>query len=290
MPGTWGRVGGGVAAAVGGLVDLVLPLRCAGCARPGTGWCADCGRELGGLRRVVRALPAPPGDRVVLPPVFALGRYRGPVRRAIIDYKVAGRRDLAEPFGRALAEGLRGITGWEPELASAAARADPTAAGLPSADPLSADPLSADSPSADPSSAGPPSADLAQASEAARWHLVPAPSRPITSRRRGGAHMTRVARRTAAALAADGTAATVADCLTTSPGTRDSAGRSPHERLRDLAGRAAVRPDRAPPAAAPVLLIDDVLTTGATIASSVGALAGHGIPVTAVLVLAATAG
>lgn len=258
----WGRAGGAVAVAIGGLVDLVLPLRCAGCARPGTGWCTGCGRELGGLRKVVRELPAPPGGRAPMPPVFALGRYRGAARHAIIAYKVAGRRDLAEPFGRALADGLGGIAGWEPELVSAA-RAVPAAAG--------------------------PS-DPSRAVEAPRWNLVPAPSRPITSRRRGGAHMSRVARRAAAALVDRGADATVADCLTTGPGARDSAGRTAQERLRDLAGRSAVLPDRAPPPGEPVLLVDDVLTTGATIASSVGALAVHGVPVTAVLVLTATGG
>ncbi|MBB5071733.1 ComF family protein [Saccharopolyspora gloriosae] len=252
----WHRTGTGLAAAASGLLDLVLPLRCAGCARPGTGWCAECARELGGLRKVVRELPAPP-DSTAAPPVFALGRYRGAPRRAVVSYKAAGRRDLADPFGTAIADGLEGLLRWEPDSAGSGSFASMT---------------------------GP---DLAAAGT---WHLVPAPSRAITSRRRGGAHMTRVALRSAAVLAERGRAAEVADCLVAAPGARDSVGLAPAERLRNLAGRVAVLPRRAPPAGEPVLLIDDVLTTGATAMSAVHALARHGVPVTAVLVLTATSG
>lgn len=102
--------------------------------------------------------------------------------------------------------------------------------------------------------------------------------------------MTRIADRAAAVLAERGRAAVVADCLAAGSGTRDSVGLAPPERLRNLAGRLSVLPRRSPPAGAPVLLIDDVLTTGATVLSSAHVLARHGVPVTAALVLTATAG
>ncbi|MFR9731008.1 ComF family protein [Saccharopolyspora sp. MS10] len=227
------------AAAGPGLVDLVLPRRCAGCRSPGTGWCAGCARELGGLRAVRGALPA--GAEPV-PPVFALGAYRAAARRAVLAYKIGGRRDLADPLGRALADGVAGLGDWgigsEPEGA---------------------------------------------------WHLVPAPSRALASRRRGGAHMTRVARRAAAELARRGIAAEVADCLVAS-GTRDSVGLDAAERLANLAGRLAVRSRRSPPPGARVLLVDDVLTTGATALSSLRALTGRGLATAAVLVLTTAAG
>lgn len=255
-PGRWRRTGDGLAAAATGLIDLMLPLRCAGCARPGTAWCGGCARELGGLRKVVRELPMPSNSAAV-PPVFALGRYRGAPRRAVVSYKAAGRRDLADPFGVAIADGLAGLLQWDP---GSAARGSFGAETEP---------------------------DLATAGT---WHLVPAPSRAITSRRRGGAHMTRVAVRAAAVLAERGRAAVVADCLVSGSGARDSVGLDPAQRLCNLAGRVSVVSRRAPPAGSPVLLIDDVLTTGATAMSSVRALARHGVPVTAVLVLTATSG
>lgn len=88
--------------AISGLVDLVLPLSCPGCGTGGTSWCAGCARELDRLRRVDKPLLR------ALPPAFALGRYTGAPRRAVLAYKESGRRDLAEPFARALAAGLRG--------------------------------------------------------------------------------------------------------------------------------------------------------------------------------------
>ncbi|WP_344128041.1 ComF family protein [Saccharopolyspora halophila] len=122
------------------------------------------------------------------------------------------------------------------------------------------------------------------------WWLVPAPSRAIASRRRGGAHMSRIARRMATALTGPGPRACVADCLVISPGAADSAGLEPQQRVDNLAGRVLVRADRLPPAGARIVLLDDVVTTAATVASSVAALGGAGREVTAVLVLTATAG
>lgn len=93
-----------VRAALSALIDLVFPLRCPGCDGPGTSWCAHCARELGGLRRV---------ERPLLPtsmPAFALGPYTGAPRRAVLAYKEYGRRDLAEPFARALSTGARAVT------------------------------------------------------------------------------------------------------------------------------------------------------------------------------------
>ena len=91
------------AGALSGLVDLVLPLRCGGCGAAGAAWCSVCARDLARVRRVERPLLDP---RL---PVFALGRYAGPVRQAVLAHKESGRRDLAEPFGQQLASGLRAL-------------------------------------------------------------------------------------------------------------------------------------------------------------------------------------
>lgn len=217
-----------------GLVDLLLPLRCAGCDAAGTAWCRGCSRELGGLRRVERPLLAPH------PPVYALGRYRGAARRAVLAYKESGRRHLAAPLARHLAVGLRAI--------AAEHRLD------------------------------------------RQWWLVPAPSRAIASRRRGGAHMSRVAHLVAAELAASGHPAAVADCLVTAGGAADSAGLDAAERVGNLAGRVLARTGRFPPPTAQVALIDDVITTAATVASCLAVLGTAGVDVAAVLSLTATAG
>jgi predicted amidophosphoribosyltransferase len=220
--------------AVCGLVDLLFPLRCAGCGKAGVGLCAQCARLLTALRRLRRPLLA------TGPPAYALGHYRGAARQAVLAYKEAGRRDLAEPFAQRFATGLRAIVGggYVPQP---------------------------------------------------KW-VVPAPSRSVASRRRGGPHMLRVARHVGAILSTAGWELAVADCLALLPGVRDSAGLLPAERVRNLAGRLRVRRRWLPPNDAPVVVIDDIVTTGATAASCAGELAGAGVRVVAVLGLTATAG
>ena len=96
------------------LLDLLLPGSCGGCAAPGPGWCAGCAARLGPLR-----WPMLPGG----PPVVAAGRYRGPLRTAVLAYKERGRRDLAGPLAALLA--ARARTGRGHGAGVAGARAVP---------------------------------------------------------------------------------------------------------------------------------------------------------------------
>ncbi|MBT0565693.1 ComF family protein [Williamsia sp. CHRR-6] len=213
-------------------IDLVVPLRCAGCAVGGTRWCDRCARAL--LDDPVRLAP-----RVELPVgAWAMGPYGGPRRSALLELKEHGRTDLTPMFGTLLARGLVALWRW---------------CELPDTTTLV---------------------------------LVPAPTRSVAARRRGGDPVTAIARSAAAQL---GSSVRVAALLRTSMWARDSAGLSAHDRVLNLAGAVSVRrgvsdlpvgPDCA------VVLIDDVLTTGATAAESIATLRSVGVRVDAVVVLA----
>ncbi|ORB30587.1 ComF family protein [Mycolicibacterium parafortuitum] len=105
--------------------------------------------------------------------------------------------------------------------------------------------------------------------------LVPAPTRRSSARRRGGDPVARIA-----ALAARDE--TVAPVLRMRAFTRDSVGLSSAARQRNVAGRVRLTA----PVAGPVIMVDDVVTTGATATESVRVLQTGGAAVLAVLTLA----
>ncbi|GLZ35739.1 hypothetical protein Lesp02_79260 [Lentzea sp. NBRC 105346] len=198
------------------LLNLVVPLRCAGCGAPDFEACPSCVASFG-----------PPVDvRVpgVGPPVYALADYHGAARELVLAFKERGRRALAAWFGAFVAVAL---------------------------------PMLAPRP----------------------WTLVPAPSTPRAARLRGGSHMVRIAESVHGA--------TVAPVLRLANGVRDSVGLDASARDANLRGRLSVR--RAPPSG-PVVLLDDVVTSGATARACVAALAASRVDVAAVLVLTAAVG
>jgi predicted amidophosphoribosyltransferase len=116
--------------------------------------------------------------------------------------------------------------------------------------------------------------------------LVPAPTRPAVARSRGGDPITWMARSAAIELARRGYPAGVAPCLFTARGARDSVGLDASARMDNLRGRVRWRSRAAPPPGMPVILIDDVLTTGATASCSTEVLTAHDHPVQLLLTLA----
>lgn len=119
------------------------------------------------------------------------------------------------------------------------------------------------------------------------WWLVPVPSRRRAAARRGGQHVAAVAHRAAAVLAARGRPVVVATALRMSRGARDSVGLDAAARRANLAGRVVFRPAAAPPPNTPVVLVDDIVTTGATAGACVAGLNLSSVEVGAFVALAA---
>lgn len=117
--------------------------------------------------------------------------------------------------------------------------------------------------------------------------LVPAPSRRTTARRRGGDPVTLMARRAAAvAVAATDQPCGIAPCLFTDWRAADSVGLDARERADNLRRRVRWSAGAAPPSGADVLIVDDVFTTGATIACAADVLRHRGLAVRGALVVA----
>lgn len=111
--------------------------------------------------------------------------------------------------------------------------------------------------------------------------VVPAPTRARAARARGGDPVTRMA----TAAAARDRSLHVHPVLVSGRGVRDSVGLTAAQRRRNLAGRIHARPGRVP-RTLPVLVVDDIVTTGATAAESVAVLGRAGFRTSGILVIA----
>lgn len=108
--------------------------------------------------------------------------------------------------------------------------------------------------------------------------VVPAPTRRWAARRRGGDPVTRVA----VAATADHRDVVVVQALRTRAFVADSAGLSSADRQRNIAGRVKL----VRPVEGEVVVVDDIVTTGATACESVRVLQSAGVAVVAVLAIA----
>jgi predicted amidophosphoribosyltransferase len=113
--------------------------------------------------------------------------------------------------------------------------------------------------------------------------IVPAPTRRSAARRRGGDPVTRMARLAVAAVPGRPDI-TVVQALRMKALARDSVGLGTAARERNIAGRVLLRGARPH---TEVVLVDDVVTTGATARESVRILRAAGVRVAAVLAIAA---
>ncbi|WTJ79473.1 ComF family protein [Kitasatospora sp. NBC_01539] len=227
-----------------GLLDLILPARCAGCLTGRRQLCRAC-RDV-----LATTAPGPAGPAPApagLPPVHAAAPYAGPVRNLLIAHKERGVLRLAAPLGGALAAAVRSAVEAHSPLGHA-----PGAPG--------------------------------------RLLLVPVPSTRRAVRDRGHDPMLRLARAAARELRRRGTPARVAPVLRHARRVADQAGLSAAARHRNLHGALEVPVRRAHVlhAGLPVV-VDDLVTTGASLAEAVRALQAAGRPPYAAATVAATA-
>jgi predicted amidophosphoribosyltransferase len=217
------------------VLDLLLPVGCAGCGRPGAPACVDCAAWLAGAAVAVLPSPAPCG----LPPPYTAATYDGVVRELLLAAKERGAVGLLPLLGAALSTAV--------VLA---------VAGLPAE---------------------------------RRLVLVPVPSTRAAVRSRGDDVVQVLARRAAGQLRRTGRTVAVAPVLHHVRSVRDSAGLGAADRAVNLAGALGVRESgRARLRGGAVIVVDDLMTTGATLAEAARALRRAGGDVHAAATVAAT--
>ncbi|MFF1872626.1 ComF family protein [Kitasatospora herbaricolor] len=244
------------------LLGLLLPAPCAGCGLGRIPLCPSCRAALTAARPGAAAfasVPAPvPGG------VHAAAPYAGAVRRLLLAHKERGALPLAGPLGEALAAAVRSALG-------------PDGAGCPVL-------------------------------------LVPVPSTRGSVRARGHDPTLRLARAAARSLRRDGRPAAVAPVLRHTRPVADQSGLSAAARRRNLDGALTVparlagrlapcRPTTGHPAPGQrtagqptadhptpgcrLVLVDDLVTTGASLGEAARALARAGAPPSAAATVAA---
>ena len=230
-------------------LDVVVGSRCSGCGRPGRALCPSCEAVLQVRPRVAWPTPTPRG---LLPP-FAATDYDGVVRAVVVDHKEHGRLGLARPLGRLLAAAVVEVWRLHTEVTGRAGT-------VPVLDPV--------------------------------LDLVPVPSHGSVVRGRGHDPLLRMARVAAATLRDAGGDVRVRRLLRVAVRPGDQAGLGAAERQANLHGRFALA---SPPGGAatrtggrPLVLVDDVITTGATLREAQRALESAGLVPLAAATVAAT--
>ena len=242
---------GRLAVAVRAAADLVLPVRCAACREPGGPLCGACSADVRAASFVGGARvtgPHPPPPG--MPVCWAAARFEGALRDAVTAYKDEDRQDLSAVLGDALATSVATALAADPVVRRRAA----ACGGL--------------------------------------VLVVPLPSSRASRRRRGGDPVGDLARAAVARVGRCGTAGrslVVAPVLRLTRAVVDQSRLDRLERAENLAGALAVRERWAEAVSGSAcILVDDVVTTGATLSEAARALRVAGADHVAAATVAAT--
>ena len=229
--------------------DLVLPVGCGACAGPGGAVCRGCRAD---VRDAARG-GSTAGEVVVDGSgegvsVRSAARFEGALRELVTAYKDQGRHDLAPLLAGLLSGVLAPLLLGDPLLR-----------------------------------------EVARGGGAV--HVVPVPTSPSARRRRGGDPVGELARRAVAAVRGpppgEWSGMVVTPCLRHDRRVADQSRLTRAERHENLRGALVVRRGRGVLEGAAVVLVDDVVTTGATLGEAARALRAAGVAhVTAVTVAA----
>lgn len=234
------------------LAELVFPQRCVACHSLCSGsraaLCWPCRGPLEQPARPVSGDPGSAGPAGMQP--WAVAPYGGAVRAAIVSYKERGRWGLARPLGHALAR------------AALAAHRGPGGGHAPG---------------------------TSSESAGGELLLVPVPARPSSVRRRGHDPLAVLARVAVRALRDRGQPARSLALLRHVRAVADQSQLGAAERAANMAGALAVSPASEPRLRGrTVILVDDVLTSGATLAEAGRALRAAGARAPGAGLIAAT--
>lgn len=216
--------------------DLVLPAGCAGCGAVRAVLCTGCRALLYGALAGTARRVRPAPEPAGLPPVYAAVEYAGEPRSVLLAHKERGALALAAPLGRALALSVTAVRAHGERVADTVGR-------------------------------GAGGEVLA---------LVPVPSARAATGRRGHDPVRRIAVAAAARLRREGLAVRVLPVLRQRRTVADQAGLGAEARRANLAGALTAEGGRVLAYGESVVLVDDVVTTGASLAEAARAVRAAG--------------
>ncbi|MFE1937552.1 ComF family protein [Streptomyces sp. NPDC059474] len=278
------------------IADLALPADCAGCGRPGGALCERCrGALRGSGARRVEPSPVPPG----LPVVHAAVDYVDEARAVLLAHKERGALRLARPLGEALAGAVRAACPGPGPGSGPGPESGPEPRPEPGSGPGAGSRRRAGAGSHRVSGARPGTGSGAGAGarpgcgsgarpDGGPLLLVPVPSARRAVGARGHDPARRIALAAAGVLRGGGRPARVPAVLRQRRRVSDQSGLDARQRRANVTGALGAVPGSGRLlGAGPVVLVDDLMTTGASLAEAARAVTAAGGLVIGAAVVAA---